>query len=188
MGVPYQVTVTVKGFKEWTSSAILLTTDRTNVLLTDVRIQLEDVTSVTVYASQEQIATEQVRIEEQQRILGIVPNFYVVYDAKDAVPLSAKLKFKLAMRVAVDPVTITGVAFLAGIQQAGDTPNYVQGAKGYGQRFGAGAADGISDILIGGAVLPSLLRQDPALFLPRHGHNNLAPEACPVQSVRLSRR
>ncbi len=164
LGVPYQVTATVNGFKEWTSSTILLTADRSNVLLTDVQIQLGDVSSVTVYASQEQIATEQVKIEEHQRVLGIVPNFYVVYDAKDAVPLSTRLKFKLAMRVAVDPVTIAGVGILAGIQQAGNTPNHVQGAKGYGQRLGANAADGFSDILIGGAVLPSLLHQDPRYF------------------------
>jgi len=163
-GVPYHVTATVHGFKEWTSSTIFLSATQSSVLLTDVRIRLEDVSSVTVYASQEQIATEQVKIEEQQRVLGIVPNFYVVYDAKDAVPLSTKLKFQLAMRVAVDPVTIAGVAALAGMQQAGDTPNYAQGAKGYGQRFGADAAGGLSDILIGGAVLPSLLHQDPRYF------------------------
>jgi hypothetical protein len=164
LGVPYQVAATVNGFKEWTSSTILLTVDQSSVLLTDVRLRLEDTSSVTVYASQEEIATEQVRIEEKQRVLGIVPNFYVVYDAKDAVPLSTKLKFKLAMRVAVDPVTIAGVGILAGIRQAGGTPNYVQGAKGYGQRFGAITADGFSDILIGGAVLPSLLHQDPRYF------------------------
>src|SRR5580658_7015741 len=164
LGVPYQVTATVNGFKEWTSSTILLTADRSTVLLTDVQVQLEDTTSVTVYATQEQIASEQVRLEEHQRILGIVPNFYVVYDAKDAVPLSTKLKFKLAARVSVDPVTIAGVAMLSGMQQAGDTPNFVQGAKGYGQRFGTNAADAASDILIGGAVLPSLLHQDPRYF------------------------
>jgi len=120
--------------------------------------------SVTVYASQEQIATAQVRLEEQQRVLGIIPNFYVVYDSKNAVPLSTKLKFQLAMKVSTDPVTIAGVAAFAGIQQAGGTPDYVQGAKGYGQRFGAAAAGSFSDILIGGAVLPSLLHQDPRYF------------------------
>ena len=164
LDIPYQVTAALNGFKEWTSSTILLTANRSSVLLTHVQLELEDVSSVTVYASQEEIAKEQVRIEEQQRIMGVVPNFYVVYDAKDAVPLSAKLKFKLAMRVAADPVTIAGVGFLAGIRQAGNTPDYVQGAKGYGQRFGAEAADGLSDILIGGAVLPSLLHQDPRYF------------------------
>jgi hypothetical protein len=132
--------------------------------MTDVRLQLDETSSVTVYASREQIATEQMKIEAQQRVLGIVPNFYVVYDSNNAVPLSTKLKFKLAMRAAVDPVTIAGVAILAGIQQAGDTPDYVQGAKGFGQRLGANAAGGFSDILIGGAVLPSLLHQDPRYF------------------------
>jgi hypothetical protein len=138
-------------------------------MLADIRLQLGDASFVTVYASREQIAEEQVRIEEKQRVLGIVPNFYVVYDAKDAVPLSTKLKFKLAMRVSVDPVTIAGAATLAGIHQAGNTPDYGQGAKGYGQRFGAITADGLSDILIGGAVLPSLLHQDPRYFYQGEG-------------------
>src|SRR5882672_34473 len=56
LDVPYQLTVTLNGFKEWMSSTIMLTADRSNVLLTDVRLQLEDATSVTVYASQEEIA------------------------------------------------------------------------------------------------------------------------------------
>ena len=124
----------------------------------------EAVESVSVHASWEEVATEQVRLEEQQRILGIVPNFYVVYDSKNAVPLSAKLKFQLAMRVARDPITILAIGTYAGIQQAGARPNYVLGAKGYGQRLGATAATAFSDTLIGGAVLPSLLHQDPRYF------------------------
>jgi Carboxypeptidase regulatory-like domain len=164
LGIAYQVTATVDGFKEWTSPTILLTADRSSVLLSDVRLQLEAVSSVTVYASQEEMATEQVRIEEQQRVLGIVPNFYVVYNAKDAVPLSTKLKFKLAMKVSMDPITVAGIGLFAGMQQAGGTPNYTGGAKGYGQRFGAAAASSFSDILVGGAVLPTLLHQDPRYF------------------------
>jgi hypothetical protein len=163
-GVPYQVTATMDGFKEWTSSTIQLMSDQPHVLLTDVRIEPESAYSVTVYGSREQIATEQVKIEEQQRILGIIPNFYVVYNADDAVPLSTRLKFELAMRISVDPVTIAGIAVLSGFQQAGDTPNYVQGLKGYGQRYGANFADATTDTLIGGALLPSLLRQDPRYF------------------------
>ena len=53
---------------------------------------------------------------------------------------------------------------MSGIFQASNRPDYVQGAKGYGQRFGANAAGEFSDILIGGAVLPSLLHQDPRYF------------------------
>jgi hypothetical protein len=41
-------------------------------------------------ASPEEMAAEQVKAEEQQRIFGIIPNFYVVYD-HDAAPLTTKL-------------------------------------------------------------------------------------------------
>ena len=35
---------------------------------------------------------------------------------------------------------------------------------GFGDRFGATAADGFTDIMIGGAILPSVLHQDPRYF------------------------
>ena len=79
-------------------------------------------------------------------------------------PLTPKLKFRLALRVSYDPVTIAGVAVLAAADQAGDKPNYGQGAQGYAKRFGATAPDGFTDIMIGGAILPSLLHQDPRYF------------------------
>ena len=61
-------------------------------------------------------------------------------------------------------MSVIGAAALAGMNQAGDTPNYRQGAIGYGQRFGAVYADGVTDIMFGGAILPSLLHQDPRYF------------------------
>ena len=165
LGTRYEIAVSANGFKDWTSAPIVLTPERSTLFITDVKIEMSLITeSVTVTASSEEIATAQVQLEEKQRVLGIIPNFYVVYDSKNAVPLSARLKFKLAMRTALDPLTVAGVGLLAGMQQAGATPNYVEGAKGYGQRFGADAAGAFSDILIGGAVLPSLLHQDPRYF------------------------
>jgi hypothetical protein len=162
--VPYRVSIRVEGFSNWTSPAIVLASGQ-HVLLSDIALKISgQATSVTVYASTEQIAVEQLKVAEQQRVFGFIPNFYVVYDSKNAVPLTAKLKFKLALRVSVDPITVAGVAFMAGIDQAANTPDYVQGAKGYGQRLGTVAADGFSDILIGGAILPSLLHQDPRYF------------------------
>jgi hypothetical protein len=164
-GVPYQVRISVDNFENWTSPAIVLRPDQSAFLVTGIKLKIVDPsTTVTVYASTDQIAVEQVHLEEQQRVLGIVPNFYVVYDPQNALPLSTKLKFKLAMRVSADPVTLAGIGLFAGMQQAGSTPNYVEGAKGYGQRIGAASAGAFSDILIGGAVLPSLLHQDPRYF------------------------
>jgi hypothetical protein len=133
--------------------------------MTEIKLRIEDpTTSITVYASQPEIAVEQVHLEEHQRVLGFIPNFYVVYDSKNAVPLTAKLKFQLAMRVSVDPVTWMGVAYMAGVRQMAHTPDYSLGAQGYGQRVGAEVADGFSDILIGGAILPSVLHQDPRYY------------------------
>ena len=110
-----------------------------------------------------ELATEQFRSEEKQRVFGVIPNFYVSYES-DVAPLTTKMKFDLALKVFTDPVTAAGVALVSASKQAGNTPNYGQGWGGYGKRFGAVAADGFSDIMIGGAILPSLLHRDPRYF------------------------
>jgi len=193
LGVPYRVRVTANGFNEWDSPNIVLTPDQSVFFVTDVKLRLSGLkSSVTVYASTRQVAVDQVHLEEQQRVLGSIPNFYAMYDSQNAVPLTTKLKFQLAMRVSVDPVTAMGVAFMAGVRQAKGTPNYVQGAKGYGQRVGAEAAGGFSDIVIGGAILPSLLHQDPRYFYQgtgttrsRLGHALVSPFVCRGDNGRL---
>ena len=125
----------------------------------------------------------------QQRVLGIVPNFYAVYDAKNAVPLTTKLKFKLALRVSVDPVTIAGMAAMAAINQAARSAEFRAGGQGLRSTLWRQiAADGLSDILIGGAVLPSLLHQDPTVFLSGYGQHELPPETRNAQSIHLQRR
>ena len=162
-GIPYHVSITAKGFADWTSPVVTLTPGQYKILAGS-KLRIEQArSSITVGYDPVQVATEQVKIAETQRVFGIIPNFYVVYD-KNAVPLTPKLKFRLALRVSYDPVTIAGVAILAGADQAGDKPNYGQGAQGYAKRFGATALDGFSNIMIGGAILPSLLHQDPRYF------------------------
>ncbi len=162
-GIPYRVTIQAKGFADWSSPPVVLEPGQYKIL-TGCKLRLEGVqTSVNVGYSPVEVATEQVAMQEKQRILGFIPNFYVNYD-RDPAPLTAKLKFQLAMKISTDPVTALGIGFVAGIRQAADSPNFQQGAKGYGQRFGAVAANGFSDIMIGGAILPSLLHQDPRYF------------------------
>ena len=162
-GIPYHVNVSASGFAGWASSEVTLKPSQ-YLELTNIRLSIaEAVTTVHAVVSTDEIATEQVRIEEHQRVLGIVPNFYVVYD-RDPVPLTSKLKFELAFRTVTDPITILGSAFVAGIDQASNNYDYQQGAKGYGQRFGAHYANGLTQSLIGGAILPSILHQDPRYF------------------------
>jgi hypothetical protein len=122
------------------------------------------VTEVRVGLTQQQVATEQIKFEEQQRVLGIVPNFYVSY-VPNAAPLIWKQKFQLAARTIVDPFTLIVVAGTAGLQQwQNHFVGYGQGLQGYGKRFGADYADAAVGTVIGGAILPSLLKQDPRYF------------------------
>lgn len=160
--VPYHLTVRAQGFTGWTSPSITLSPGQM-LDLPEIHLVVGAVETSVSAVLPEQLALEQVQIEEKQRVFGVIPNFYVVYD-QQFVPLTTKLKFRLALRASTDVVSVAAAAMLAGMEQAADTPNYVQGAKGYGQRFGAAYAGGFSDILIGGAILPSLLHQDPRYF------------------------
>jgi hypothetical protein len=162
-GTPYHITVEATDFERWKSSSIVLKPGQF-FLLMDVNLKVTgSETSVMVYASQEQIATQQVIVEEKQRVLGFIPNFYVTYDPHP-VPLTTKLKFRLAYKASTDPVAFFGIAFMAAMYQAGDVPDYQQGWLGYAQRFGAGVADTTTDVFFGGAILPWMLHQDPRYF------------------------
>lgn len=162
-GSPVEVSIHARGFADWESSPLVLNPGQF-ALITDIKLKfVADATSITVTASREEIATEQVKLEEQQRVLGFIPDFYVVYD-HDAAPLTPKLKFELATKVMLDPITFAGTAFLAGANQVSDYPDYPQGLKGYGQRFGAIYGNDLTDIMVGGAILPSILHQDPRYF------------------------
>jgi hypothetical protein len=167
-GVPYHITVVVEGFENWRSQTLILSPGQ-YFLLQDIKLKLPpSVTSVTVYASPVQIATQQVIVEEHQRVFGIFPNFYVTYDPKP-VPLTTKLKFRLAYKADTDVMTFVGIAFMASVYQAGDIPNYGQGWDAYGKRVVAGYGDTTTDIFIGGAILPWLLHQDPRYFFQGTG-------------------
>jgi hypothetical protein len=130
----------------------------------DIRLRIRtQQTAIQVNYDPVEVATEQFKAEEKQRVFGVIPNFYVSYE-KDSAPLTAKMKFELALKVSIDPVTAAGATFVSASKQASNSPNFGQGVSGYGERFGAVAADGFIDILVGGAVLPTLLHQDPRYF------------------------
>ena len=162
-GNTYHITISAAGFASWTSRDVTLQPGQYLILAVPKLQIAKALTTVNVGYSAEEIATEQVKIEEHQRIFGIIPNFYVAYD-QNAAPLTSKLKFQLAAKVAFDPVTFIGVGIAAGAEQAGGHPNYREGAIGYAERYGAAYANGFTDIMIGGAILPSLLHQDPRYF------------------------
>jgi carboxypeptidase family protein len=167
-GVAYEIMVKATDFASWISPTIKLDPGQFKIL-TNVQLRIENVrTEVNVNYDPVEVATEQFKAEERQRVLGIIPNFYVAYD-KNSEPFTAKMKFELALKVSTDPVTAAGVLLVASAKQAGNSPDYGQGWGAYGKRLGAISADGFSDIMIGGAILPSLLHQDPRYFYQGQG-------------------
>ena len=158
----YQVAVSAHGFAKWTSGEIDLTPGQ-YFILTGIQMKLAIVITTVTAVTPEQIATQQVHVEETQRALGFIPNFYVVYDRRPE-PLTARLKFQLAFRALTDPVTLGGFVANASIYQAVRYPDYQEGWAGYGQRLGSTFAGGYTGVLVGDALLPSLLHQDPRYF------------------------
>ena len=109
-------------------------------------------------------AQRELEAEEQQRIGGVVPNFNVVLNGQ-AVPLTARQKYALAFHSITDPFPFASAALLAGYSEAEDShKGFGHGPSGYFKRFGASYADNANGTLIGNAVLPALLHQDPRYF------------------------
>jgi len=137
-----------------------------NYVFPEVKLSLAtQVTEVLVTPPTDEMAQEQFKDEEKQRVFGIVPNFYVSYGGNAAAPLTPKRKFQLALKAMTDPMTIGAVGTIAGVDQASDRfSGYGQGWKAYAKRYGASYTNFASGLFIGGAVLPSILKQDPRYF------------------------
>jgi hypothetical protein len=182
-GIDYQITVTAEGFEKWSSPVTV--EPGQNKTLADIKLHILAVQrAVTVTYSSKEVAAQQLKVEEQQRVLGFIPNIFVTYDPHPE-PLTTGMKFHLAYKGLTHPTFFGFEALWAGVQQAADHPDYRLGARGYGERFGANVASGASEILFGDAILPSLLHQDPRYFYRGSGttgsrawHAVIAPFVC----------
>jgi len=160
---PFHLTVTAPGFDTQSYTGEIKAGEAFVVPPIVLTVQTA-VTEVRVGGSAAEVAEIEVNQQLQQRVFGFIPNFYVTY-GNDPAPLVPKQKFRLAWRSVIDPVTILGVGFLAGIDQASDQfGGYGQGASGYAKRFGATYGDVFFGTFIGSALLPSVLKQDPRYF------------------------
>ncbi|MDE3106002.1 MAG: carboxypeptidase regulatory-like domain-containing protein [Acidobacteriota bacterium] len=164
---PLTLAVSATGFQPRQTTATLLPGQ--SLELDTIRLTAAAAISVQVTASPAEVAEQQVHFEEQQRVLGVIPNFYAVYDEHPA-PLSTRQKYHLALRSLVDPMTFLGTGLGAGLQQAtNQLRGYGQGTVGYARRYGAGLASYTTSTLLGGAVLPALFHQDPRYFYSGRG-------------------
>jgi hypothetical protein len=164
----YRVVVNAKDLEPFESAEILVTVQEAYemppILL---RVATEN-TQLTVRPTEE-VAAEQIKAEEQQRLIGIVPNFYTSY-IYDAAPLTTKQKFSLATHSVFDPYELGSNGINAGIGQAKNRyPGYEQGPEGYTRRYAAAFGDSLTRNYLSRALLPSLLHQDPRYFYQGSG-------------------
>ena len=165
----YKLTATSPGMESFVSSDIVLRAGERQELHQISLAVAGATTEVDVVIKQTDLAQEQINAAEHQRVLGILPNFYSSY-IWDAAPLNTPQKFNLAFHSITDPVEFLGTGIVAGAEQANNTfSGYGQGAKGYAKRYGAAYADDAIGKMIGSAILPSWLHQDPRYFYKGSG-------------------
>jgi len=165
---PFQLTISSEGLAPQEVSGIMHPGEAYVVPLVMLVVATQK-TEVLVGLTQVELAQEQLNEQVKQRVFGFIPNFYVSY-VPNAAPLTAKQKFRLAWKTTSDPVTFLAVGALAGIDQATDRWGaYGQGAEGYAKRYGATYGNVFIGTFLGGAVLPSVLKQDPRYFYKGSG-------------------
>jgi hypothetical protein len=160
---PFQLAVTATGFAAKQQSGVLQPGQ--NYVFPEIQMAIAlAVLDIDVKVQPVEVAEEEIHVEEKQRILGMIPNYFVSY-TPNAVPLIKKQKFELAWKSTIDPVSFGLAGVVAGIEQGTNSlSGYGQGAQGYAKRFGATYADFAIGTFVGSAILPSILKQDPRYF------------------------
>jgi hypothetical protein len=158
----YLVLINAKGFAAFHSGEFDVAAQQTYEV-PNLSLSVSSDDTITVRPTEE-IAAEQIKAEEKQRLFGIVPNFYVSY-AKNPAPLTSRQKLSLATHDTLDWTSWIGISATAGIEQAQNTyAGYGQGAAGYGKRWAAQFGDGRSSDYLSHYVFASLFHEDPRYF------------------------
>jgi hypothetical protein len=158
---PFQLSIVATGFVPQQTSGALQPGQE--LQLPTFALAIASSTSIQVTAVPSEIAEAQVKVEEKQRVLGAIPNFYVVYNPNPA-PLNRRQKSELALRSLIDPVNLVLNGATAGVQQATDQYAWQQGAAGYAKRYSADFGTFLTSTLLTNAVLPILFHQDPRYY------------------------
>jgi Carboxypeptidase regulatory-like domain len=164
----YSLLVNAEGFSAYTSPQFTLSARQIYEVPSielSIAIQKQEVT----VRPTEVIAQMQIKAQEEQRLLGFIPDFHTSY-VWNAAPLNTKQKFSLTTHEFFDPVSLIGVGATAGIEQANNSfAGYGQGAAGYGKRFAAELGNDLLTSYLGEAVFPSIFHQDPRYFYQGSG-------------------
>jgi len=103
--------------------------------------------------------------QQTKRILGVVPNFRAISTDEKLPPQSAKEKFITCTEDSFDYSSIFVPAMLAGYSMATKaTPEFGQGAAGYGRYFWHTAVDQTAENYMVEFVVPALTREDTRYY------------------------
>ncbi len=160
----YRLVITAPGMGRYESSDFEVKSADTHIISGIVLPLATQTSEVRVYANKDEIAQEEIHIEEEQRVLGVFPNFYSSFDW-NAPAMNSKQKFHLVSHSILDPMSFLAVGMIAGMQQGQNTyPSYGQGMEGYAKRYGAAFATDTISVLMSRAVYPAFFHQDPRYF------------------------
>jgi hypothetical protein len=162
----YKITISADGFATWTAANIAAGAVGSGgqPLLSAVLQVAATSSSIDVTLSPHEVAAEQLKAQEKQRLLGLFPDFFVSY-APNPAPLTVAQKLQLGWKTILDPVVFADTGIGAGIQQwRGKYREFGGGIEGYGKRFGAQYADHVTSVMVGHVVMQSIFHQDPRYF------------------------
>jgi len=158
----FEISISAAGFADQTQSGVLVAGQ--GYIVPSVPLVVATTVEVNVTQTREEIAQQELHVEEEQRLMGVIPNFYVTYQS-DAAPLTKKQKLQLGWKFTIDPVSFAITGLIAGAEQANNSfPGYGQGAQGFGKRYGAAYADFVSGVFFGNVIFPTVFKQDPRYF------------------------
>jgi hypothetical protein len=160
----YIVRVDVAGFTPFSSGTVTVGADMGPVTVPRIVLTVAGLSASVTVRSTEAVAEEQIKDQQRQRFLGVMPNFYVSY-VPDAAPLTSRQKFTLAAHESFDWTAFAGASIAAAIDQSTSAhPGFGDGASGYAKRWAASFVDNRTGDLLSHYVFASLLHQDPRYF------------------------
>jgi hypothetical protein len=165
----YVVTVDSVGFAPFTSKPFTVGGQTRTYAVPPIVLDIAALSASVVVRPIERIAAEQIKAQEQQRLLGVLPNFYVSY-VPDAAPLTSRQKLSLATRETFDWTAFANATISAGTGQAANTHSgFGGGESAYAKRWVASFVDDRTGDFLTHYVFASLFHEDPRYFYQGSG-------------------
>ena len=129
-----------------------------------------DAAQTAIPATAKSPGAQPAELKQPKRILGIVPNFRSVSAGEKLPPQTPREKFKTGLQDSFDYSAVIFVAIQAGIAEANNsTPEFRQGAAGYGRYYWHTFVDTADENLWVESILPTVTHEDSRFYTLGHG-------------------